>query len=284
MAFAPPQVIDTPTTRQPLPFGLFSVATPVEPGDSRWENGVEWEPLTCAPASGIGDPSCDETPTPGLPKFFAPGGGLGEASAFTVYGSYKCSLFGRDLGAGQERATAQLLAREEARVEQALWTGDLGNDVNFTDAEDLTPGSGAVNPVQAIAALERFLATRYGSLGVIHMSRSAAVIALAEGALTADKSGRLWTKIGTPTVAGSGYEVNTGPDGSPATGGDKWAYATPSLFVYRGEIFTSSDRLGDLLDRGLNDLYAVAERRYLIGFDPCGVAAILFSEDGGEAS
>ena len=37
--------------------------------------------------------------------------------------------------------------------------------------------------------------------------------------------------------------------------------------------------VGDLLDRGTNDLYAVAEREYLVGFDECAVLEVIVSDD-----
>ena len=45
------------------------------------------------------------------------------------------------------------------------------------------------------------------------------------------------------------------------------------MFGYRSEVFTPSATGGDLFDPRRNDLYAVAERTYLLGFDTCGVAA-----------
>ena len=120
MAFAPATVVD-PIARTALPFGLFSVVTPRPVGDSRWENGAIWEPLTCGPASGIGEVDCDpEVDTIGLPKVMAEPGGTDEATPFTIYGSYECSPIGHTLEYAQERATEHLIAREEARAEQAI--------------------------------------------------------------------------------------------------------------------------------------------------------------------
>src|SRR3546814_19499340 len=87
---------------------------------------------------------------------------------------------GHTLEYAQERATEHLLAREEARAEQALWTGDLGNDPNFTQAD--TSASTAASPSHAIAEAEAYIAPNYGSHGVIHMCRQLAPLALAEEA------------------------------------------------------------------------------------------------------
>src|SRR3546814_6053844 len=112
MPFAPATVVD-PIARTALPFGLFSAVTPRPAGDQRWENGVIWEPLTCGPASGIGEVDCVTQTASGLPKTFPEPGGTDDATAFTIYGSYECSPIGHSLSYAQQRATEHLLARVE---------------------------------------------------------------------------------------------------------------------------------------------------------------------------
>src|SRR3546814_5910896 len=89
-----------------------------------------------------------------------------------------------------------------------------------------------------------YIATNYGSLGVIHMCRQIAALALAEEALEV-RGTRLFTRLGTPVVAGAGYPC-THPDSVTA---GSWIVATPALMLYRPEIFTATNRPGDLLDR-----------------------------------
>lgn len=274
---APPAVV-TGATRAPLPYGLFSVLSTREAGmtGDRWESGVTFEALTCEPVQGIGQPQCEPEETIGLPKSLDEAGNeVGDASPFTVYGHFSCAPVGWTSTTAGARAEAHLLAREEARVEQALWTGDLGNTPNLvTDATVL--GTGSLSWGTGIGALEAWLGTVYGSLGAIHVTRAAAVELLREGYVEV-RNGRLETVLGTPVVAGAGYD-GSGPTAAGA--GESWAYATPALFGYRSEVFTSSNRAGDLLDRGVNSLYAVAERTYLLGFDPCGHAGVIL-EGGG---
>lgn len=269
MAIAPAGLV-IGAARSPLPYGLFSVV-PFRPGGDRWEAGTQWEAGTCDPADGIGGYDCaDPGDTVGLPKNLATNnGGVGSASQFTIYGHFNCSPVGYTQESAEGLAVAHLLAREEARVEQALWTGDLGNTPAFEDTGTTTLGTGPVAPKTGLALLEQWIGAVYGSLGVIHLTRFAA--SLLSGSLTSS-GGRLATKLGTPVVAGAGYP-GTGPAGEPATATAQWAYATPALFGYRSDVFTPSNNRGDLLDRGVNDLYAVAERSYLLGYDPCGVAA-----------
>lgn len=275
--FAPAAFVEG-VQRQPLPFGLFSVLTPRPEGDARWQNGIEWETLTCDPVSGRAGAGCaptEENPVVGLPKNLERNHGTtGEAAAFAVYGHHNCSPVGIGPERAQELATAHLMAREEARVEQAFWSGDLGNTPNLADdAVDLT-GSGAVSPAAALGLLEDYIAVTYGSLGVIHITRGA-VSTLAASYLLTVAGGRLVTMAGTPVVAGAGYP-GTGPGGSAPAAGSSWAYVSPAPFGFRSEVLTSSDVPGDLLDRATNDLYAIAERAYVLGYDPCGVGAAAF--------
>lgn len=213
----------------------------------------------------------------GLPKELDPNTGeVGHSSPFTVYGHFRCSPTGYSGSAAQDKATAHLLAREEARAEGALWTGDLGNVPNLAGTngypEPTTLAGGtAVGIGPALALLEDFLAGSYGSEGVIHMTRGAATQAAAERLVLA-VGGRLTTVLGTAVAAGAGYP-GSGPTGQTAAG-TSWIYASPAVFGYRSEPFTSSNSPGDLFDRGHNVLTAIAERTYLLGFDPCGVAAV----------
>lgn len=271
-AIAPPALV-VGAVRAPLPYGLFSTFT-LRTGVERWESGIEFETGTCDPVDGIGQLDCADPPTAvGLPKDLASNNGtLGTATPFTVYGHFQCSPVGYTFQSAQDKASQHLLAREEARVEQALWTGDLGNTPELASGSTNLSVAG-VSPHIAVKLLEDFMAEDYGSVGVIHMTRGMAAVLGGLGLLVAS-GGRLTTITGTPVAAGAGYP-GTGPSGEAHAEDTGWAYVSPALFGYRSEIFTSSARPGDLFDRTQNDLYAVAERNYLLGFDPCGVGAVL---------
>ena len=210
--------------------------------------------------------------TLGLPKSLDPNTPEpGSALPFVVYGHFQCSPLAWSPQDAQAKASAHLQAHEEARVEQALWTGNLGNRPRFLGAADLGSGT-SYGLARGLAMMEDYIAFAYGSLGVIHMTRGVALRMIADDLLTA-MSGRLFTALGTPVAAGAGYP-GTGPNNETVTLDESWIFATPPLFGYRGEVFTSSNRQGDLLDRGTNDLYAIAERSYLIGFDPVTLGAV----------
>lgn len=278
MATLTPQAVVQGAAAQPLPYGLFSVFTFRPSGADRWEGGgVLFETLTCDPVHGIGSWQVPPTATTGLPKTLTAASGAvgdqGSSLPFSVYGHFACSPVGWTPEDAQAKANEHLLRGEEHRVEQAFWTGDLANTPKLQDAgaTDVTVTGGGI--AESVGALEKYIGSTYHALGVIHMTRAAAIVGLSLGILET-AGGVLRTKLGTPVVAGSGYP-GTGPTGQAAAVHTSWMFATPALFGYRTEVFTSSNRDGDLFDRGLNNLTAVAERSYLLGFDPCGIAAAL---------
>lgn len=270
-AVAPPATVIGPA-RTPLAFGLGSVFT-WRTGD-RWEAGVSWDALSCEPAAGRGGPLCAPDVPVGIPKVIDTGTEFGTALAFVVIGDAFCSPIGGGWNTVQDKAEQHLFAREEARAEQAFWTGDLGNTPNLSGANGYAApiDLGEIGPVwTALAAVEQGIAVEYGSTGTIHMSRRTASLLLSKGSLEA-RGGRLYTELGTPVVAGAGY-----PDTQEIIG-------TAALFGYRSEVFTSSNRQGDLLDRRTNDLYGIAERTYVVGFDPCPVVLASYTADEGGSS
>src|SRR5690606_16110302 len=91
--------------------------------------------------------------------------------------------------------------------------------------------------LEALGELEASAAALYGTQGVVHLPRNLAYFALGYGALE-KRSGRLFTLLDTPAVAGSGYD-NEGTK----------AYWSPQMVAYSSEEFTSSSRAGDLFDR-----------------------------------
>ena len=266
---APPATVDPPA-RESLPFGLFSVLS-FRDGD-RWESGVQFESGTCEPVDLIGPVQCDPTETQGLPKNLASNaGGIGQALPFTVNGHYSCSIASASPEEMNRLAREHLTSREESGAERALWTGEVGNTPSLANPDAVVLGGGsAASLTEGIGLLEQFIAETYGSMGVIHVTRATALALIAKS-LVDVRDNRLFTALGTPVVAGSGYP-GTGPNGTaPASGA--WAYASPALLGYRSEIFSATEN-GLAYDTQNNDATALAERTYLLGFDPCGVAAV----------
>lgn len=266
MAVTPPALVPG-APRTPLPYGLFSVVPPREGSTDRWEGGVQFEGIGCpGELKGVGEYDC-ETPedTPGLPKTLDGGGNsVSEASAFLIYEDYLCSPIGNTIEHAQTTARARLEAWEEMRVEEALATGAFGLESNFTSATALGEQTSLK---RAVALLEQTIAREYGSVGILHMSRFTAMLAM-EAGVVESSSTRLRTKLGTPVVAGAGYTF-------------EGIIATPAMIAYRSEVLPSSNRPGDLLDRQNNNLHGIAERNYLIGWDDCGIWSATFAEGGG---
>lgn len=271
MAITPPAHV-VGATRTPTPFGLFSVVLFREGSSDRWESGVEFDALGCvSEPKGIGELDCETGTAVGLPKDLSNGGlSRGSAGTFLIYEDYVCSPIGNPLQHAEDTARARLEAFEEIRVEQALSTGAYGQKPNFADPSAVTALGEFPDLKTAVAKLEAALASEYGAQGIFHMSRETASLAIKEGVIESTGQ-RLRTKLGTPVIAGSGYAF-------------EGIVATPAMFGYRSEVITSSNRLGDLLDREKNDLYGLAERNYLLAIDECGIfSATVAEETDGEA-
>lgn len=278
MSLAPLPIVNG-AARNPLPYGLFSVFSAREDSADRWEvGGVIWETLTCEPLGGLGGPKCLPETTLGLPrsleKLSEPDG---EALSFAVYGHFTCSPVGNSLETAYQKAVDHLLLREEARVEQALWTGDLGNVPNFAGANGYAAPTaiGAFTDAWlAVSTLEQQFAEVNGSQGVLHMSRRTVSWLMKHGEIVS-RGGKLFTGLGTPVVAGTGY-------------GDDKIVMSGQLFGYKSEVYPGQEPVveGNFLNRQNNDLKALAERAYLIGFDECGLmeASITIESGGGTAA
>lgn len=263
--FAPPQ-LTVGAVRKNLPYGLFSVLALETPAEPYWQaGGVRWEWLNGTVSEAIGAPT-DDNMIRGLPKKFeAESGdpvwdGVAEATPFSVYGHFKASPTAWGPDRSQQRAIEHLLIAEEGQVEYQLWTGTIGNHPHLGDSPT---NLGTGTPSVALSLLEKHIGDTYGSLGVIHMGRENASLLMSAQALEV-RNGQLQTKLGTPCVAGTGYDSDT-------------MFSTPALFGYRSEVFTSSRQGSPLLDTTSNDLYSIAERTYLIGYDPTGVGSVTIS-------
>jgi hypothetical protein len=264
----------------PYSYGLFSAALmPPEEADPHWACGVQYEPYACDKAKGITD-DCPP-PDPAPEKAADDGVPLVTGSPFVVYDGYLCRLPGRASEAEiMDRARRALLLGEQRAAEEFYWTGSLGNDPHLADpsAVVLNPvnpptAADALSPIAGLAALENYLATNYGGVGVIHMPRGLAVLLSRDQVLYRDRT-RLLTFLGTPVAAGGGYVVNTGPDGSPAPDGTAWMYATGRVVIRRSDVVINPDSLAQAFNRSTNEVHILAERTYVITHE-CVLAAVL---------
>lgn len=234
--------------RAPTAFGLFSALTFRDAG--RWINGVTWPGTSCGPAS-VYEVGCTDVPTdvnrPPRPLEW------GAADAISVEGTYTCTPVGITLAEIEDRAVEDLQRHEEAAVEAHLW-GLLAADEGAEAVTGLD-----TSPKGVLGALERHAALSYGSKGVLHLPRQLAPFF--EGLLEV-RGGQLQTFLGTPVAAGAGYGEANGTA----------VYISPAVLAYRGE----AQMLGtpeQLFETGINQLTAVAQRDYLIGYDTCPIAS-----------
>lgn len=258
-----PQVVNGPA-RVAAPYGLFSVLDFREPADSHWEaGGVTWKSFSGEdPLGTVGAVQTNPEDIDGLPKTFTGDISTDAAGVFTVYGHQKVTPGAWSQGAASERARAHLTALEERTVEAVL-SGELALLTSPMSAA--FPFAAANDMVDVISLLEGFLAVNYGSRGVIHLSRANAIIALSRDAALETRGNGLYTKLGTPVVAGSGY-----PDDA--------AWATSALVAYRSDVFDNTTRPYDLLDKLHNDLYAIAERTYCIGYEASALGEVTIGD------
>lgn len=275
MQVAPARNITGPAFTGPYRYGLFSTA-PIESLALHEDGGLEWEVVACDPVTGHAATCATHQASP-TTKSFTRHSGLTEAAPFTVYGTYICSPIGRSEEEANAFALSHLTRHEQAAVEKTVADGTLGNTPTLQEAAtlNLTPASSnqndgtAVSIRRALGILEAHLAFTYGGPGVIHMPREVFPV-LPEG---------LYETIGDQAVTSLGNVISAGnypneaPDGTAAASGEAWIYATPPVLIRRSATPHMVTSL-QTLDRDQNDLYALAERTYVVGWDDCPIAAV----------
>jgi len=263
-----------------LPYGLMSVAQPIEDSDSHWQLGVRFEPDTCTQAN-ITTMDCPAPPADKMPTETM---GLRGSNPFTVYSMPVCSPIGY-IGEAERRAIAALTSGEARTVEGEFWTGAAGTTPHLAASTPITGSdgtieqtaatvlvSGAVDVVEGVALLEEALSSCYGNEGVLHVPRSVLTHMTAWNLVTKDGA-KLRSPSGHLIAAGAGYPGSSpvAPTGSPGAG-LRWIYGTGAVTIRRSGIEVPAARPADVLSRSKNDVILVAERTYVIGWDCCHFA------------
>jgi hypothetical protein len=262
-AFLTP-VVASPA-RVPVQYGLFSVLDFREPLDSHWEGaGVTWLSFDGGDSLGVvGRVQNPQSDTSGITKSFVSSTDTDTAGVFTVYGTQKVTPgAGWNQEKASERALAILLALEERTVEAVLSGEIAGLSPSFTTSPAAIGSTSDLR--EAVAEAEGWLGTHYGSRGVLHLSRANAVLGIARKVLETRGNG-LYTTLGTPVAAGSGYPDDT-------------LFTTSALLAYRSQVFPDVRVPYDLLDKGTNNLYAIAERTYSVGFEAAALGAVTITD------
>lgn len=253
------QIVDEPQSAQ-YQYGVFSVVTPRTDDGSHWRGGVRWRAQSCGNAHETSGPCVDSTSAVGnwlSPDFY--GCDVVAYDPFIVYAYNNDSVAGASMDIHRANAINRLTTGEQEIVEEHLWALLAAN------APVSAPAQAGI--VYALGYVEQALAERYGNKGVIHMSRLAATMAIAGGGALRVSGSQLVTALGTPVVAGGGY--NKIGLSSPTTA---TVYGTGPLVAYRGPIETV-DQPGAQIDRAVNSVSLTAQRDYVIGWD-CVVVGV----------
>lgn len=205
--------------------------------------------------------------------------GLIEGFQFAVYGGLVCKPFSFDEEKGLAEIERVFLLKESRGVERALMetrfvagpndaaTGE-DPDPRWPAATDITPTGGAVSAKVGMALLEGYAAGIYSGQPTLHLPYTVGSF-LAGDKIIESQGGKFYTPLGAKVAVGAGYDFpNSGPTGTEPTNGERWLYATGEVMVARSDVITVSRQ-----DLTTNDIYALAERRYIAAVD-CFAAAI----------
>jgi hypothetical protein len=263
MAATPLVVIDGPAG-VPYRYGLLAAAAVVDVADPHeLHAGVEWDTLCTGPAAYTAADACADhgslTVPAGVPR--------AQVTPLRAYTGVVCDPVGTDQLL--DRARALFALAEQATVEYAAWTGMPGNRPRLADPSTVDLGEGAAVPLTVgVGSLEEFLAERHGTAGVLWAPRRVAGFLAERNLLGADGPRRV-APAGTPTVLV--HTDGRGPDGIPPPAGHAWMYATGPVLIRRGPV--TMPTVAQALDRTSNDVLAVAQRSYLVGWG-CTAAAV----------
>jgi hypothetical protein len=248
------------------PFGILGPATTVYTENSDyWTSGLTYEindaGVVVENSTIFGGPLesvevVDNSNNPENFKTYFP---------FDVKASIQVSTFGNTPASVQANAENALSIVEQKAIESEFWNGDLAklltsnHDNRYLASAatiDLTPTPGtAVKPRYGQAILEGAIGNApVGAEGVIHAPRDVV------SALNIEKDGgALRTNLGSSVVAGAGYS-RRGPDGTLATAGKYWMYATGPVTVRRGPLHIIPEKVNQAVDVRVNTIKYYVDR------------------------
>lgn len=269
--FTDASVVVEPPAPPQAPYGLFNVAPPQAlPRLEAEVGGIEYQPDTCGIVR-LWNSQCD----PVTSKIFDEGVPTILADPFAVYTSWLCGSIGYSEDEIRRRLLTRLSLKEQIGVEQRLWGGDAGQEIDglFQDADVVDLGDAAC-VTAGISALEQILADNNVVGGIIHARPGISTWLAQEHLIERPTSRLMTTPYGTPYVFGMGYDGSAPQGTAPSTSlgiGNEWIFATGRVQVWRGDAFVPPVR--QVLDRTTNQQYALAERPYLVAVE-CGIWAV----------
>lgn len=226
MALQAPLTVTAPAGAKPLPGGLRAVAEIIDISDVHVGNGVNFRGEACGVNSHLAELCHDDIlglsgldRDPDAPEVV-------EAGPFGIERSIECGpQFEGELRGYTERAFER---GEDWALENGFQVGVLNPNATVLD------GTGTIGPVQALALLEQYAASMYGSRPTIHVSRFGATHMAAAKLTDQDSNYTMSTRQGSPIANCSGHE-KTGPGAVVATATQFWMYVTGHVAVYRSK-------------------------------------------------
>jgi hypothetical protein len=131
--------------------------------------------------------------------------------------------------------------------------------------------SAGVCPKVAVALLEdAYAACAAGGGGMLHMTPGTA------SALRgmSEDDGVLFTRSGTPVIAGAGYAVPRAGSGADPAWDGSWMFITGPVLVWLGDVQVYPGDLGQAIDVATNDIRFKAEQLAAVTFDGCCAFAV----------
>ncbi len=201
---------------------------------------------------------------------------------FGVIAEYTCTGQGLSMADRKSRVLDMAEAATQQAVEYELWSGAIALAAGHLDvqylasaaATEVSPGGAATAPEHALAALE-WAISQSGIPGVIHMT--ADVVSRLSQSLRFD-NGKIYTMLGTPVVAGSGYSGSAAPGVAPAVPvpvpapsaigaapTSTWIYSSGPVMVHLGDV----SYIGENIDTSTNEIRVLAGRPAAVYWDGC---------------
>ena len=268
----------------PAPGGLFSAADVTrDAGTPQWANGAYgWDSDACPTELLLSDFCTNQAEAP-IASADSPENG---SWPFGVIARYECYTPGYTVEQRREIARKQAEAGSQKAVEHELWTGQIAQasnrlDVPYLNNNGAVDVGGPVKAALAVAKLEQALADcGLGTQGVIHLTRQAAVVAASQNVIERDGD-KLFTALGTPVVAGVGYDPAVTPaapknspvPAPPALGprpDNQYGFATGPVYVRLGGV----EIIGEHLDHSTNVIETLAGRPAAVYWDSCCTASV----------
>lgn len=189
-------------------------------------------------------------------------------SPYLIRTSFRCSTMGSDPEELQARAELALALATEKAIEREMWSGPLAgeapDDSRFNNKylldEDVVLIPGTYSPGAGVAVLEGAYADKsHGILPTIYSPRSAATLMPLDN--LPEKPGFNTTLIGTPVIAGSGFNAVPGKSGATLSDNTQvLAVISGPTVVILGETVITPDEQYQAVNWQKNDIQYFAER------------------------